>query len=90
MNAFIKTLFLSVHKKFDNLVKTDNFYPAFLHKEAIYLSKIKILSKVSVSYFPNFFFPKICPNIVILKSQNKWHYSWFNFVELFSNHSIAR
>ena len=61
MNAFIKTLFLSVHKKFDNLVKTDNFYPAFLHKEAIYLSKIKILSKVSVSYFPNFFFPKFAP-----------------------------
>ena len=60
MNAFIKTLFLIVHKKFDNLVKIDNFYPAFLHKEPIYLSKIKVLSistlKVSVSYFPNFLF----------------------------------
>ena len=35
MNAFIKTLFLFVHMKFDNLVKTDNLFPAFLHKEAI-------------------------------------------------------
>ena len=44
MNAFIKTLFLFVHMKFDNLAKTDNFFLAFLHKEAIYSSKLKALS----------------------------------------------
>ena len=44
MNALIKTLFLFVHMKFDNLAKTDNFFPAFQHKEAIYSSKLRVLS----------------------------------------------
>ena len=41
MNAFIKTLFLFVHMKFDILTKTDNFFPAFLHKEVKYSSNLK-------------------------------------------------
>ena len=52
MNAFIKTLFLFVPIKFDNLAKTDNFFPAFLHKEAMCSSKLKFLS-IST---PNSFF----------------------------------
>ena len=43
MNAFMKTLFLFVHRKFDNLAKTDDFFPAFLHKRGIYSSKFKVL-----------------------------------------------
>ena len=63
MNAFIKTLFLFVHMKFDNLVKTDNLFPAFLHKEAIinYIHKSVRFYQflhliVSASYFPKFLF----------------------------------
>ena len=51
MNAFIKTRFLSLHMKFDNLSKTDNFFSVFLHMEAIYSSKLKVLP----IYTPNSF-----------------------------------
>ena len=44
MNTFIKTLFLFVLIKFDNLAKTDNFFPAFLQKEAMCSSKLKVPS----------------------------------------------
>ena len=35
---------LFVHMKFDNLAKSDNFFSAFLQKEATDLSKLKVLS----------------------------------------------
>ena len=44
MNGFIKSLFLFVSMKFNNIAKTGNFFEAFLHKEAIYSSKLKVLS----------------------------------------------
>ena len=34
---------LFVHMKFDNLAKSDNFFSAFLQKEAIDLSKLKVV-----------------------------------------------
>ena len=42
--GFIRTLFLFVHMKFDNLAKAGNIFPGFVRKEAIYSSKLKILS----------------------------------------------
>ena len=61
---------------FDNLAKTDNFFPAFLLKEAIYSSKQKVLSISKPKSFcfllsQNFCFSNICPNIFVLKSRNK-------------------
>ena len=61
MTVFAKTLFLFGQLKLDilkldNLIKTNNFFPAFLHQEAAYLPKIKVQSisssTVSTSYFP--------------------------------------
>ena len=36
-----KNSFWLVHMKFDNLAKTNSFFPAFLHKEAIFLSSLR-------------------------------------------------
>ena len=61
MTVFAKTLFLFGQLKLDilkldNLIKTNNFFPAFLHQETAYLPKIKVQSisssTVSTSYFP--------------------------------------
>ena len=51
MNTFIKALFLFVHMKLDDLAKTDNFFSAFQHKEAIYSSKFKVLSNSTTNSF---------------------------------------
>ena len=61
MTLFAKTLFLFGQLKLDilkldNLIKTDHFFPAFLHQEAAYSPKIKVQSilssTVSTSHFP--------------------------------------
>ena len=51
--CFYQNSFLLVHMKFENIARTDDFFQAFLHKEAIYSSMLKVLS---VSTFNSFCF----------------------------------
>ena len=50
--------------KFNNLGKKEDFFPAFLPKEATYSSKIEVQILqliVSVSYYPKFCIPSNVP-----------------------------
>ena len=87
MNAFIKTRFLFAHMKFDNLAKTENLFPAFLRKQAIYSSKLKVLSistpnSYSFLLSQMFAFP-ICAQTFsyINPEASKWHLNWLNFLD---------
>ena len=73
--------------KFDNLAKTDNFFPVFLHKEAVYSSKLKVLSISAPNSFcfllsQIFIFPIFAQIFSYLNPEtSKCHLSWFNFIE---------
>ena len=75
MNVLIKALFLFVHEKFNNLAKTDNFFPAVIRnafiKDESNIHQFQDLI-VSASYFSFFFFFfNFWPKYLTLKFSNK-------------------
>ena len=95
-NDFIKSLLCLRFIRFDNLDKTDNFLPAFLQREETYSLEFTSLSITT----PNNFY---CEHSQIFDSPihtqifsclypetNRWHLSWFSFMQLLSNHSKAK
>ena len=81
--------------RFDNLDKTDNSLPTFSHREEIYQLKPKSifynLKKFLFWTLPNFYFNNICPNIFMFyRETHRWRLSWFSFMWLLLNHSIAK
>ena len=96
MKDFIRTLLRVRVIWLDNLVKTDNFLPAFLRKFETYSSKDNVLSICTPNSFCLLDSQSLASPIsaqilsCLYPPTSKWHLSSFSFISLFWNHSIAK
>ena len=95
-NYFSKSLLCWKLIRFGNLDKTYSFLPAFLQREETYSFKFKYLSIATTTNFC-FELSQIFPSPIraqtfscVYPETKKWHLSWFSFMQLLSNHSIAK
>ena len=95
---YILYVFINVRLwfKLDNRADKDKSFPAFLHSDETCKSKFRLLSISTPSNFCFLLFQIfICPILAqiflrLCLETKRWHFSWFSFIWLFSNHSIAK